>query len=698
MAWINKITSIAAARIQVFSRWIGGIGCRVSFYMTTALILISVLVGVFFYVMGKKTIDTEIRERALYVARHIARLTVNDIITQDPYEIYQKIIPAFLSFDESNSARDIQYIFVYNRKGHLLVGRTQKEIVTPDTARNGNASSTGEAGAQVNLPPEVLELAAPRFAPAEAGVYHLIYPVIISGANVGFIKLGLAGSHIEEFASLAKKGFLAVFVIFLVGFAFSQITARGITRPISQLTEAVEDLGRQSWKSPLPMIGRDEISRLARSFNQLALTLKQREASLSQGNRDLFILHAAGLDLMESLETGDLLDKIAGRAEDLVRADTIAISKVEPVEKTLKYIGVFGGKARELKDLGMAFEAGGIYNWMASYGTPLFIPDAQNDFRIDPAEAERLGIRCIMAVPLWSSNRITGFITAINKKGGVCFDKRDLRLFTVYSSLVGAALQNATLFEDLRKSMAELREAQEQVVRSTKLAAIGELAASVAHEINNPLTSVLGYASHLLRRPDLPEDPKKLLRIMEQETLRVRKIIRNLLDFARQRPSWMRPVDLLQPLKETVALVQGVAETSRVKIHEEYDGTPVIVKMEPNEIKQVFINIVNNALQAMPDGGDLTIRQRINGQNEACVEFIDTGIGIPAENKDKIFEPFFSTKGEGSGTGLGLSISYRIIHNHGGRIEVESEPGRGSTFRVVLPLHQDTGGPESSLD
>ena len=693
MACIKKISSIAAERIRAFTLWLGGVGCRVSFFMTIALLLVSVLVGAFFYVMGKKAVDTEIRERALYVARYIATLTVNDIITQDPYEIYQKIIPAFLSLDDANFDRDILYIYVYNSKGDLLVGRTQKEIITPVGVQKGSAPGKVDADMGRRLPTEVLELAIPSFTPAESGVYHLTYPVVISGSKVGFIKLGLAGRfYTEGFTSLTRKGILALLSVFLLGFVFSQIIAIGITRPISRLTDAVEDLGRQSWRSPLPMTGTDEISRLARSFNQLARTLKQREASLSQANRDLFILHAAGLDLMESLETEDLFAKIAARTEDLVRADTVAVSRVDPVDKVLKYIGVFGGKASELKGLGMAFEAGGIYNWAASYGTPLLILHAQNDFRIDPDEAERLGIRCIMAVPLWSSNRMTGLITAINKKGGMCFDKHDLRLFTVYSGLVSAALQNSTLFENLRKSMEDLRAAQEQVVRSTKLAAIGELAANVAHEINNPLTSVLGYASHLLRLPDLPEHPKKLLKIMEQETLRVRRIIRNLLDFARQRPSWMRPFDLLQPLRETVALVQGVAESSSIRIHEEYDGAPVLVKMEPNEIKQVFINIVNNAMQAMPDGGSLTIRQRTNGRNEAYVEFIDTGVGIPEENKGKIFEPFFSTKGEGSGTGLGLSISYRIVHNHGGRIEVESEPGSGSTFRVVLPLHEAAAG------
>ena len=119
-----------------------------------------------------------------------------------------------------------------------------------------------------------------------------------------------------------------------------------------------------------------------------------------------------------------------------------------------------------------------------------------------------LGIKCIMTIPLWSSNTMTGLLTAVNKKGGACFDKQDLRLFTVFSNLAGAALQNASLYTDLMGKMNELRSAQEQLVHSTKMAAIGELAANVAHEVNNPLTSVLGYTTHLLKTLDLPESSK----------------------------------------------------------------------------------------------------------------------------------------------------------------------------------------------
>jgi signal transduction histidine kinase len=151
----------------------------------------------------------------------------------------------------------------------------------------------------------------------------------------------------------------------------------------------------------------------------------------------------------------------------------------------------------------------------------------------------------------------------------------------------------------------------------------------------------------------------------------------------------MQPADIQVPLKETSAFVRGAAQVSAVSIEEEYQAGPIIVNMDTNEMKQVFINIINNAVQAMPDGGGLRIRTA-TGNGEAVISFSDTGIGISPENMKKIFEPFFSTKESGDGTGLGLSISYRIVQNHGGRIEVQSHPGQGTVFTVFLPM-QDRG-------
>ncbi len=689
MMHMRNIVAAFSDRFRRIAPGWGGVGCRVSLFMSAALILVSVLVGGFFLWQGKKELDEEMRGRALYVARDLAALTLDDIITGNRQEIYKKISSSFAANEDIPSGSDLLYIMVYRHNCELLIGSSANEVFSnSDSYFLTIPSGSRVVKEEVPLNCNTTQINEPFFQLKGSGIYDLIYPVTSGSQKVGYIRLGLSAQRYESrFSAIMEKALVVLIIVLYLGLGFSYLIAMGITKPIQQLSEAAEKLSQQNWDAPIPAKGRDEIGRLGQTFNQMAQKLRQREMSLSRGNKDLFILHTAGLDLMESLDVETLLVKIAARAEDLVRSETTMVSVVHASDHVLRYLGGSGAKADALKGGEDPFESGGIYNWMACYGTPLLIADAQADFRLDPVTMKSLGIKSIMAIPLWSSNTMTGLLTAVNRKGGGVFDKHDLRLFTVFSNLAGAALQNASLYSDLRANVNELRSAQEQLVHSTKMAAIGELAANVAHEVNNPLTSVLGYTTHLLKTLDLPESPKRMLTMMEQETLRVRKIIRNLLDFSRQKTSRMQPADLVVPIRETAAFVKGAAESSAVTIREHYEMSPVIVTMDSNEMKQVFINIINNAFQAMPHGGILDIRVSRMDDREVAVEFSDTGLGISAENMKKIFEPFFSTK-SGEGTGLGLSISYRIVQNHGGRIEVRSGPGKGTVFTVFLPLHK----------
>ncbi len=658
--------------------------------MMAALMLVATLIGAFFFWEWKKVIDAEIRGRALVVARELAALTADDVVTGNRPQLYKKLSPYFAAEEDTRTGKTLLYAMIFNSTCDLLIGNTVSEVSFDGHSYFYNLPS----GRSVVRDDAVLACAPaqtqePTFVIKKSGVCDLTLPILAGRKLLGYVRVGVSGEFYEKkIFSIMKKAAGALLVILLIGIAFSQIIAIGISKPILRLSDSVEKLGQQNWDAPFLVKGNDEISKLGKAFSQLTLVLKQREMSLSQGNRDLFILHTTGLGLMESLDRESLFTRIAAGAEDLVKADTTTVSIVDKADHMLKYIGVIGSKRKSIKDLDVPLESGGIYNWLVSYGTPLLIADAQEDFRLDGPRMEALGIKSIMTVPLWSSNTMTALLTAINKKGKANFDKHDLRLFTVFSNLASAALQNASLYSDLKWKMVELKTTQEQLVHSTKMAAIGELSANVAHEINNPLTSVLGYATHLLKTLDLPESQRKILMTMEQETLRVRKIIRNLLDFSRQRPSWMEPGDISLPLKETIALVQGIANASSVVIHEDYPAEPALVNMDHNEMKQVFINIANNALNAMPQGGQLRVKADATQENHVVVVFSDSGSGIAPEHMNKIFEPFFTTKENGGGTGLGLSISYRIVQNHGGNIEAESSQMHGTTFRVVLPRYR----------
>jgi signal transduction histidine kinase len=241
-----------------------------------------------------------------------------------------------------------------------------------------------------------------------------------------------------------------------------------------------------------------------------------------------------------------------------------------------------------------------------------------------------------------------------------------------------------------------LHRSQRQLLQSAKLAAIGELATNIAYEVNNPLTGVLGYTGLLLKADDVPAERKEHLRTIERETLRAREILKNLLDFSRRKPPHMVRTDIADIIEDTLALVRGQAKAARVEIKTEcYAGLPPVAA-DADEMKQVFVNLINNAFFAMMSGGALTIRCKSEtdetGRTMVVVSLSDTGHGIPEDRLDKIFDPFFTTRPDGEGTELGLSISFMVVQNHGGRIEVESTVGQGSTFSVYLPAQGENPG------
>ncbi|PYN50791.1 MAG: histidine kinase, partial [Candidatus Rokuibacteriota bacterium] len=261
----------------------------------------------------------------------------------------------------------------------------------------------------------------------------------------------------------------------------------------------------------------------------------------------------------------------------------------------------------------------------------------------------------------------------------------ELRLAEGIALQAAVASENSRLYEGVKQQYAELQRTQAQLIQSTKLAAIGELAANIAHEINNPLTSVLGFASYLAEQVPHGQPMREELDLIQEEAGRARDIVRDLLHFSRQREFVPQVTDLNQVLEQTLVMVRRQGAFDSITLHEEYaEGLPP-VEVDVPRIKQVFLNLINNAVYVMQErGGSLTLRSSFSG-GMVRVEVADTGTGIAPEHLGRIFEPFFTTKPEVSGTGLGLSVSLGIVESHGGTIGVQSELGVGSTFTVKLP-------------
>jgi two-component system NtrC family sensor kinase len=243
---------------------------------------------------------------------------------------------------------------------------------------------------------------------------------------------------------------------------------------------------------------------------------------------------------------------------------------------------------------------------------------------------------------------------------------------------------------ELQRTNRKLAAAQEQLVHSEKLAAMGQLAAGVAHEINNPLGTVLIYG-HLLEDQLQEDDPRKDdAKVIVGETERCRKIVSGLLNFARQSKLNLAKASVRKLLEETTREAEAQFPDHSIKIVYKVNPDLPRIELDPDQIKQVFLNIIVNAMEAMPKGGTLTLEARTSMDGKTMrIALSDTGSGITKEDQSRLFLPFFTTKPIGKGTGLGLAIAYGIVKMHRGGIEVYSELGRGTTFTLSLPMKQE---------
>ena len=241
--------------------------------------------------------------------------------------------------------------------------------------------------------------------------------------------------------------------------------------------------------------------------------------------------------------------------------------------------------------------------------------------------------------------------------------------------------------EKLRRQTQEL---EQQLIASGRLVSLGEITASMAHEFNNPLGIVMGFTQDLLSETDPSSPSYRSLKIIDEETKRCEKIIRNLLQFARPRATEVSQTDIRQLVEKTINLLANHLYKQKIEAISEIENNLPSISADPQQMEQVLVNLCLNAIDAMPEGGKLTVAAKAEpptdgGSSTVAITVADTGFGIEEKDRRKIFEPFFTAKKK-RGLGLGLPMCDRIIKNHGGRIKVESQPGKGTTFKVHLPL------------
>jgi signal transduction histidine kinase/ActR/RegA family two-component response regulator len=391
-----------------------------------------------------------------------------------------------------------------------------------------------------------------------------------------------------------------------------------------------------------------------------------------------------------------LLERIAATCGRLLQTDSVGIRLVEGDELVVAFAS---GGAQEVMSTTRLKIGESLSGLVAASGEALVLSDPAADPRLIPAHRaamERLGYRALIAVPIKAGERIAG-VLSVQTRRRLGFSEEDIEVVTAFAAQVGVALHNNRLYEELQHAYRELTQAQDQLIQSQKMEAVGRLAGGIAHDFNNLLTVIAGQ-TYMLRNQVGAGAVREGVERIEATAERAAELIRQLLAFSRKQ--------VLQPrILQLNAIVEAMAPMLTRVIGEDVELTTRLeprlghVKADPTQIEQVVMNLAVNARDAMPRGGQLMLETAnivVDGSYLAqhpevapgtyvVLAVSDTGTGMDAETRRRLFEPFYTTKEPGKGTGLGLSTVYGIVKQSGGHIWVYSEPGRGAAFKIYLP-------------
>ena len=388
-----------------------------------------------------------------------------------------------------------------------------------------------------------------------------------------------------------------------------------------------------------------------------------------------------------------LAASIAARIRELVDPERLIILRPDEGKTSFLPSFSFGVAAAELAEVQVSAR-GKLTRWLAANETCLIF-DRQQGVQeyLDPAERGLLDrLRLHVCVPMVSLNSLTGILLLGSDRPGWAIHRQEVELLNLLASQASLAFENAALYR-------EQRERLDRLYRAERLAAVGQLAAGVAHEVRNPLTAIRSTMQYLLSGFDPAEPRHQLIREILSEVDRINSTVGDLLSLSRSGELRKAEMDLLAPLGSAVQLVlaraaeQGVALDSEVgDVGGDTGGLPLPVFGDAGQLRQVFLNLLINALQSMPGGGTITIRTggsfppSASRARWAEVRIADDGPGIPPDQLRRVFDPFYTTKREG--TGIGLAICHGIIEQHKGTIHLESTVGQGTTAFVRLPLSE----------
>jgi PAS domain S-box-containing protein len=421
---------------------------------------------------------------------------------------------------------------------------------------------------------------------------------------------------------------------------------------------------------------------------------KRAEQEIRRRNRELLVLNSIAQTLMESLDLSDSLHRTLRQMAELFSLDASALYLFDERGSTLRRIAVVGYRSEYARHFPVVNVQPELLphikavhaTFLSAQGLPLppIFRDAQ----------QKEGLVSAFVVILWSKDRVLGALS-VGSRVQREFSPADINLLIAVGSQISNAIDRTVLYEETRQAYDNLRRTQEQLLHSEKMAAVGQLISGVAHELNNPLTAILGYSQLLTASGEIGPQGIEYADKLYKQAQRTHRIVQNLLSFARQHKPERAAVQLNQILEDTLGLRDYDLRMKNIRVHLELAPDLPVTAADPHQLQQVFLNMVNNAVDAVLEGaseGDLWVRTGVRG-DRLTVEFTDSGPGV--REPSRVFDPFYTTKPVGKGTGLGLSICYGIVTEHGGTIRVRNVQPNGAKFRIELPF-QATAEPRDA--
>ena len=468
-------------------------------------------------------------------------------------------------------------------------------------------------------------------------------------------------------------------------------------RPVRALADSATRLGHGDLTARMPETKLAEMRPTVRAFNSMAASLEQalHEARTRQTRLESLVEISSELSRMQPLDS--LLGRIAEACGRLVKTDWVGFRLVDGDE--LVVAGTLeGGTEMPVRRRLKIGES--LAGQVAATGRPLLLRDPASHPSMLPEHAQamrRLGYHGMLTVPARVGDRVVGVLSFLTRREEG-FSTEDLAIATAFASHAAVALENSRLLHESRRAYDELAQTQGQLEQAQKMDAIGRLAGGVAHDFNNLLTVILGRTDILLTQIKTEDPLRRGIALIQRTAGRAAELTKQLLAFSRKQVLEAVVLDLgvvTTDMKEMLARLIG----EDIALVTNLAATLGHVKADRGQIEQVVMNLAINARDAMPQGGQLVVetanadlddeyvRRNVGSRPgpHVMLAVSDSGVGIPRELQRHIFEPFFTTKEQGKGTGLGLATVYGIVKQSGGYIEVDSEPGRGTTFRIYLP-------------